>query len=55
MSIAECWGKRITVLTARFNNFSGETLSDLNGLGNAASFRDQSGNVWAGAQVPSAF
>jgi len=55
MSIAECGGERVSVLTAGFNNFSGKTLSDFDGLGEAAAFRYQSRNVRAGAQVPSPF
>jgi hypothetical protein len=43
------------VLTAEFHNLSGEALSDFHGLGDAAAFRHQSGNAWAGAQVPSPF
>jgi hypothetical protein len=55
MSIAEYWGKRVSMLTAGFNNSSGQTLSDFNGLGEAAAFRYQSRNVRAGTQVPSPF
>ncbi len=55
ISIAEYSGYRISVLTARLNNFSGKTLSDLNRLGDAAPFRDQSWNVRAGAQESSPF
>ena len=55
MSFAEGGGKRVSVLTAGFNNLSGKTLSDFDGLGDAAAFRYQSGNVRAGAQVPSPF
>jgi len=55
MSIAECGGERVSVLTAGFNNFSGKTLSDFDGLGEAAAFRYQPRNVRAGAQVPSPF
>jgi len=55
MSIVKCGGDRIAVLTAGFNNFSGKTLSDFDGLGEAAAFRYQSRYVRAGAQVPSPF
>jgi hypothetical protein len=55
MSIAECGGKRVSVLAAGFHNLSGKALSDFDGLGEAAAFRYQSGNVRAGAQVPSPF
>jgi hypothetical protein len=55
MSIAEGGGERVPVPTTRFNNFSGKTLSDFDGLGEAAAFRYQSRNVRAGAQVPSPF
>jgi hypothetical protein len=55
MSIAECSGKRVSVLTAGFNNLSRKTLSDFDGLGDAAALRHQSRNVRAGAQVPSPF
>jgi hypothetical protein len=39
------------MLAARFNNLSGKALSNFDGLGEAAAFRYQSGNVWAGAQL----
>jgi len=55
MSIAECGGKRISVLAAGFNNLAGQTLSNFDGFGKAAAFRDQSGNIRAGTQVPSPF
>jgi hypothetical protein len=55
MSIAEGGGERVSVLTAGFNHFSGKTLSDFDGLDEAAAFRYQSRNVRAGTQVPSPF
>jgi hypothetical protein len=55
MAVAECGGKRVSVLTAGFNNLSGKALSDFDGLREAAAFRYQSRNVRAGAQVPSPF
>ena len=55
MPIAEYSGERVSVLTAGFNNFSSQTLSDFDGLGETAAFRYQSRNVRAGAQVPSPF
>jgi hypothetical protein len=39
MSIAERGGERVPVLMAGFNNLSGKTLSDFDGLGEAAAFR----------------
>ena len=53
MSIAECGGERVSVLTAGFNNLPGKTLSDFDSLREAAAFRYQSRNVRASAQVPS--
>jgi len=50
MSIAEYGGKRVSMLTAGFNNFAGQTLGDFDGFGQAAAFRYQSRNVRAGTQ-----
>ena len=54
-SVAKYSGERVSVLAARFHNLSRKALSDFYGLGEASAFRYQSGNVWAGAQVPSPF
>src|ERR1700687_3905028 len=55
LSLAECGGERVSVLTAGFNNLSGKTLSDFDGLGEAAALGYQSRNVWARAQVAPPF
>jgi hypothetical protein len=43
------------VFQAGFSNFSGEPLRDLSGLGNAASLSYQSGNIFAGRNIPAFF
>ncbi len=43
------------MLAAGLHDFSRETLSDFQGLGNAAPFRDQSRNIRTGTQIAPVF
>lgn len=51
MLVAEYWRKRITVLKAGFNDFSGKSLGNFDGFSDAAAFRYQPWNIRACSEI----
>lgn len=50
-SIAENRRKWVTVFEAGFNDFARESLSDFDGFGDGAAFRDQTWDIGTGSQI----